>query len=169
MTKAPAKYLAYFGEAAIRLRRAVCLVFGHNRSRRDARDFGGVWHSHCERCGRPLRRDFPRTWREISPMDYAKASKREAEAWSAIHSVAGGEPLATPPPIRGSRKPSKETRVSPHDGYDLNYFARKHGITLKNARDILERVGGDREKLNLAAIKLKNSKRQTRKSPRSAK
>ncbi len=169
MIKAAAKYLAYFDEAAIGLRRAVCLVFGDNRSRRAATELYGVWHSHCERCGCLLRREAPRSWREISPEDYAEASKRAAEAWSARHSVARGEPVATPAPRRRSRKPSKETHPSPREGYELNYFARKHGITLEHARDIIKRVGNDREELNFAANRLKNSHRQTDKRSQSTK
>lgn len=40
-------------------------------------------------------------------------------------------------------------------GYEVNYFARKHGITADQARDLIKKVGNDREKLNAAAEKMK--------------
>ena len=46
-------------------------------------------------------------------------------------------------------------RVSGGEGYEVNYFARKHDITGQQARDLIEKIGGDREKLNAAAAKLK--------------
>jgi hypothetical protein len=46
-------------------------------------------------------------------------------------------------------------RVAAGQGYELRYFARKHGITLDQARDLIKKVGNDRTKLNAAAEKLK--------------
>ncbi|MCB2074334.1 MAG: DUF3606 domain-containing protein [Novosphingobium sp.] len=40
-------------------------------------------------------------------------------------------------------------------GYEVTYFARKHGLTRQQARDIIRKVGHDRSKLNEAAIRLK--------------
>ena len=40
----------------------------------------------------------------------------------------------------------------------MSYFARKHGITSEQARDLIKRVGNDREKLNEAALKLRPKK-----------
>lgn len=45
--------------------------------------------------------------------------------------------------------------VAGGEGYEVNYFARKHGITKQQAQDLIKRVGNDREKLNAAAAKLK--------------
>lgn len=45
--------------------------------------------------------------------------------------------------------------VAAGEGYEVNYFARKHGITAQQARDLIKQVGNDREKLNEAAGKLK--------------
>ena len=53
---------------------------------------------------------------------------------------------------RGGRD---RTRVASAQGYEVNYFARKHGITRAQARDLIKRIGGDREKLNQAASRLK--------------
>lgn len=47
------------------------------------------------------------------------------------------------------------SRVAAGQGYEVGYFARKHGITTGQARDLIGRVGNDREKLNAAAEKLK--------------
>ena len=45
------------------------------------------------------------------------------------------------------------SRVAAGEGYEVRYFARKHGITVEQARQVIERVGNDREKLNAAAAK----------------
>lgn len=47
------------------------------------------------------------------------------------------------------------SRVSADEGYEVSYFARKHGITRQQAEDLIKRVGGNREKLNAEAQKLK--------------
>ena len=36
----------------------------------------------------------------------------------------------------------------------MNYFATKHGITRKQARNLIKKVGNKRDKLNRAAEKL---------------
>jgi Protein of unknown function (DUF3606) len=46
-------------------------------------------------------------------------------------------------------------RVAAGQGYELGYFARKHGISRDQARSLIQRVGNDRAKLNAAAQKLK--------------
>ena len=46
-------------------------------------------------------------------------------------------------------------RVSGSEGYEVSYFARKHGITSQQARDLIKKVGNSRSKLNEAASKLK--------------
>lgn len=40
-------------------------------------------------------------------------------------------------------------------GYDITYFARKHGISRQQAREVMRKVGHDRDKLNAAAEELK--------------
>ncbi len=40
-------------------------------------------------------------------------------------------------------------------GYDPTYFARKHRISRQQARDLLRKYGHDRDRLNDAAIALK--------------
>ena len=47
------------------------------------------------------------------------------------------------------------SRVASGQGYELGYFARKHGISRDQARDLIGRIGNDRAKLNEAAQKLK--------------
>lgn len=39
--------------------------------------------------------------------------------------------------------------------YEVGYFARKHGISREQAQQLIHRIGGDRDKLNAAAQKLK--------------
>jgi len=56
---------------------------------------------------------------------------------------------------KSKRGGADRSRVAAGEGYEVNYFARKHGITSDQARDIIHKVGNNREKLNAAAEKLK--------------
>lgn len=60
--------------------------------------------------------------------------------------------MADNPSNRGS---CDRSRVAAGQGYELRYFARKHGITTDQARQLIAKVGNDRAKLNAAAEKLK--------------
>ena len=46
-------------------------------------------------------------------------------------------------------------RVAGGEGYEVSYFAKKHGITKDQAEGLIKRIGNDRNKLNAAAEKLK--------------
>lgn len=54
---------------------------------------------------------------------------------------------------RGSRDRKKVARGQ---GYEVSYFARKHGISIKQARELIEQVGNDRVKLNEAAKQMRH-------------
>jgi hypothetical protein len=57
---------------------------------------------------------------------------------------------------RKTKRPGVDRRVvAGSQGYEVGYFARKHGITAEQARALIEEIGNDREKLNAAAEKLK--------------
>jgi hypothetical protein len=45
-------------------------------------------------------------------------------------------------------------RVAAGEGYEVRYFARKHGISRDQAEQLIKQVGNNREKLNEAAGKL---------------
>ncbi|TMJ12584.1 MAG: DUF3606 domain-containing protein [Alphaproteobacteria bacterium] len=62
------------------------------------------------------------------------------------------------PDDKSKRGGSDRRRVAAGEGYEVSYFARKHGITAEQARDLIDRVGNDREKLNAAAQKLKGGR-----------
>lgn len=47
------------------------------------------------------------------------------------------------------------SRVSGSEPYEVRYFADKHGLSMDQARDLIERVGPDREKLDRAAEQLR--------------
>lgn len=47
------------------------------------------------------------------------------------------------------------SRVSADEGYEVEYFARKYGLTAEQARELIAEVGNDRDKLDAAAAKLK--------------
>jgi hypothetical protein len=49
------------------------------------------------------------------------------------------------------------SKVAATEGYELAYFAKKHGISKDLARAMIRKIGNDREKLNKAAQKIKNS------------
>jgi hypothetical protein len=55
---------------------------------------------------------------------------------------------------RGARD---RARVSGSEGYEISYFARKHGISSQQARDLIKQVGNSRAKLNEAAERLKKT------------
>ncbi len=47
------------------------------------------------------------------------------------------------------------SRVSGSEPYEVRYFADKHGLSMDQARELIERVGPDREKLDEAAKELR--------------
>lgn len=47
-------------------------------------------------------------------------------------------------------------QVAGGEGYEVAYFASKHGITIQQARDLIAQHGNDRATLDAAAAKLKN-------------
>ena len=58
-------------------------------------------------------------------------------------------------PDRKGTSSRDRTRVAGGQGYELNYFARKHGISRQQAQQLINQVGNQRDKLNAAAEKLK--------------
>jgi hypothetical protein len=49
------------------------------------------------------------------------------------------------------------SRVAAGEGYEVRYFARKHGISKDQAEELIKKIGNNREKLNEAAGKLKKA------------
>lgn len=45
-------------------------------------------------------------------------------------------------------------QVAGDEGYEVEYFAQKHGITAVQARELIDRHGNDRAALDAAAEKL---------------
>lgn len=56
---------------------------------------------------------------------------------------------------KSKRGGADRRQVSSSEGYEVSYFARKHGISRSDAESLIKRVGSDRAKLNEAAEKLK--------------
>jgi hypothetical protein len=54
--------------------------------------------------------------------------------------------------LRGDRD---RRTVSASEPYEVEYFARKHGLTMEQARDLIARVGNDRATLDAAAEEMK--------------
>ena len=54
-----------------------------------------------------------------------------------------------------ARGAADRNKVSKSEGYEVAYFAKKHGITAEQTRNLIDKVGNDREKLNKAAEKFK--------------
>ena len=46
------------------------------------------------------------------------------------------------------------SRVAGHQDYEVEYFAEKYGLRPQQVRDLIARVGNDREKLEQEAKKL---------------
>jgi hypothetical protein len=59
---------------------------------------------------------------------------------------------------KSKRGGADRRRVAGNEGYEVNYFARKHDITADQARELIKKIGGNREKLNDAASKLKKKR-----------
>jgi hypothetical protein len=49
------------------------------------------------------------------------------------------------------------SRVAADQDYEVSYLARKYGLSAKQVRQLIARVGNDREKLDQAAQKLKST------------
>jgi phage/plasmid primase-like uncharacterized protein len=56
---------------------------------------------------------------------------------------------------RSNRGGRDRNRVAGGQGYELGYFARKHGISREQAKSLIQRIGNDRAKLNAAAERMK--------------
>ena len=56
---------------------------------------------------------------------------------------------------RSNRGGRDRSRVAGGQGYELGYFARKHGISREHAKSLIQRIGNDRAKLNAAAERMK--------------
>lgn len=56
---------------------------------------------------------------------------------------------------RTNRGGRDRSRVAAGQGYELSYFARKHGISRDQAKQLIARIGNDRAKLNAAAERMK--------------
>ena len=59
------------------------------------------------------------------------------------------------PDDKTKRSDRDRSRVAGGQGYEVRYFARKHGLSVQQAGDLIKKVGNDRAKLNAAAEKLK--------------
>ena len=55
---------------------------------------------------------------------------------------------------KSKRGGADRRRVTGGEAYEVNYFANKHGITREQARNLIKKVGNNRDKLNAAARKL---------------
>ena len=55
---------------------------------------------------------------------------------------------------KSKRGSSDRGRVASEEPYEVNYFARKHKITVAQARELIKRIGANRAKLNSEAAKL---------------
>jgi hypothetical protein len=56
---------------------------------------------------------------------------------------------------KSKRGAADRRQVAGGEGYEVNYLARKHGISKDQAEGLIKKIGNDREKLNAAAAKLK--------------
>lgn len=55
------------------------------------------------------------------------------------------------------RAAADRRQVAGGQGYELRYFARKHGLTTAQAMQLIRRIGNDRARLNQAAIELRRT------------
>ena len=55
---------------------------------------------------------------------------------------------------RQQEEAQRRREVAAGEPYEVGYFAKKHDITRDQARELIRRIGNDREKLNAAASRL---------------
>jgi hypothetical protein len=55
---------------------------------------------------------------------------------------------------KNNRGGADRARVAGAEGYEVGYFARKHGISVAQAEELIREHGNSREKLDAAAGKL---------------
>jgi hypothetical protein len=58
------------------------------------------------------------------------------------------------PDNKSKRGKADRSRVAGNEGYEVRYFASKHRITQEEARNLIKKIGNNREKLNKAAERL---------------
>ena len=58
------------------------------------------------------------------------------------------------PDSKRKRGASDRRKVANNEPYEVDYFARKHDISREQARELIRRIGNDRDKLNAAASTL---------------
>ena len=56
---------------------------------------------------------------------------------------------------KSKRGAADRRQVAAGEGYEVSYFARKHGITTQQAEDLIKKFGNDREKLDAAVANVK--------------
>lgn len=61
---------------------------------------------------------------------------------------------------KSKRGAGNRRQVAGGESYEVNHFARKHGISKDQAEGLIKRIGNDREKLNAAAAKLSLTAKQ---------
>jgi hypothetical protein len=55
-----------------------------------------------------------------------------------------------------ARGKADRSKVSKSEGYEVAYFAKKHGISAEETRGLIDKIGNSRVKLSAAAKKLKS-------------
>ena len=55
-----------------------------------------------------------------------------------------------------ARGKADRSKVSKSEGYEVAYFAKKHGISAEQTRGLIDKVGNSRAKLTAAAKKVKS-------------
>jgi hypothetical protein len=57
---------------------------------------------------------------------------------------------------KSDRGEPDRSRVSANEGYEVDYFAKKHGLTPQQAQDLIKKHGTNRKELDAAAERLKD-------------
>lgn len=58
---------------------------------------------------------------------------------------------------KSNRGEPDRSRVSGSEEYEVDYLARKHDITAEQARELIRKYGGDRERLDMEAAALRRA------------
>jgi hypothetical protein len=65
----------------------------------------------------------------------------------------------TPADDKSHRGKPDRSRVSGNEGYEVEYFAEKHGLTRQQAESLIKKHGNNRTELDSAAERLKSGQR----------
>lgn len=85
-----------------------------------------------------------------------KTTLLELMALARVAKQAAGKRKRNMADDKSQRGGADRRTVASGEDYEVDYFARKHGLTAEQAQDLIDRFGNDRATLDAEAAKLTN-------------